>query len=71
MDVLRHYLLAHVQPKVLRWGWGGAEGWFSAVEAGAWVTELASGQVGRVPALARWHLAEESFGCFVKIVKEK
>ena len=36
-----------------------------------WVTELASGRVGRVPALARWHLAEESFDCFVEIVKEK
>ena len=44
--------LAHVQAKVLRREWGGAEGWFSVVEAGAWATELASGRVGRVPALA-------------------
>ena len=36
-----------------------------------WVIELASGRVGRVPALARWHLAEESFDCFVERVKEK
>ena len=56
---------------MLRRGWGGALRWFSAVEAGAWVTELASGRVGRVPALARWHLAEESFDCFVERVKEK
>ena len=35
------------------------------------MAELASGRVGRVPALARWHLAEESFDCFVERVKEK
>ena len=51
--------LAHVQAKVLRREWGVAEGWFSAADAGAWVAELASGRVGRVPALAWWHLAEE------------
>ena len=39
--------------------------------AGAWAKELASGRVGRVPALAWWHLAEESFNYFVEIVKEK
>ena len=33
-------VLAHVQAKVLRPEWGGAEGWFSVVEAGAWATEL-------------------------------
>ena len=71
MEVLRHWLLAHVQAKVLRREWGGAEGWFSVVEAGAWATELASGRVDRVPALAWWHLAKESFDCFVKIAKEK
>ena len=71
MEVLRHKLLAHVQAMVLQREWCGAEGWFSAVEAGAWATELASGRVGRVPALAWWHLAEESFDCFVEIVKEK
>ena len=36
MEVLRHKLLAHVQAKVLRREWCSAEGWFSAVEAGAW-----------------------------------
>ena len=52
MEMLRHYQLAHVQAKVLRREWGGAEGWFSVEEAGAWATELALGRVGRVPALA-------------------
>ena len=41
MEVLRHKLLAQVQAKVLRREWGCAEGWFSAVEARAWATELA------------------------------
>ena len=44
--------LAHVQAKVLRREWGGAEGWFSVEETGAWATELVSGRVGLVPALA-------------------
>ena len=52
-------------------GGGCAEGWFSAVEARAWATELASGRVDRVLALAWWHLAKESFDCFVEIAKEK
>ena len=70
MEVLLHKLPAHVQAKVLRREWGDAEGWFSAVETGAWATELASGRVGRVPALAWWYVAEESFDFFVEIVKE-
>ena len=56
---------------MVRREWGGAEGWFSTVEAGAWATELVSDRVGRVPPLAWRHLAEESFDCFVEIVKEK
>ena len=50
--MLRHYQLAHVQAKVLRREWGGAEGWLSVEEAGAWATELVSGRFGLDPALA-------------------